>query len=347
MASIKPHKEGWRVQVYVKGQRDSQVFRTQREAKVWGAAREDELRKRAKLEPSETHTLREVLERYVGEITAKKEGHRHETLRIRAFMEQFPDLAGLALSDVKTPDLASWRDTRLKGFTTPGGRKVKAVASSTVNRDINWLRHALMIARDEWHWMTHNPFAGFRFPTDPPPRDRRVPPAEVRAICRACNYVTGRLPVTKTQEVAYAFLIALRTSMRAGEIVSLGKHNVDLKKRVATLEHKMQYLTGKPRVVPLTRHAVRLLTPLMERDRCFTVTYASLDTLFRKERDRLAVIMPSIATLHFHDTRAEALTRLSRKVDVMTLAKISGHKDLVILQNTYYRESAEDIAARL
>ncbi|MFP3656085.1 integrase, partial [Burkholderia sp. SIMBA_052] len=52
-------------------------------------------------------------------------------------------------------------------------------------------------------------------------------------------------------------------------------------------------------------------------------------------------------SLHFHDSRAEALTRMSRKVDVMTLARISGHADLRILQRTYYRESAADIAARL
>ena len=54
-----------------------------------------------------------------------------------------------------------------------------------------------------------------------------------------------------------------------------------------------------------------------------------------------------LADLHFHDTRAEALTRLSRKVDVLTLARISGHKDLRILSNVYYRESAAEIAERL
>jgi hypothetical protein len=63
---------------------------------------------------------------------------------------------------------------------------------------------------------------------------------------------------------------------------------------------------------------------------------------FRKARDKVL-----IEGLHFPDSRAEALTRRSRKVDVMTLAKISGRKDLSILQNTSYRESAEDIAARL
>jgi integrase len=337
MASITQQPNGkWRAQIFAKGERDTQVFRTQREAKTWAAAREEEMRRLRGVPEDEKHTLRQALERYAEEVTENKKGSRHEFLRIKAFIRDFPALVDLPLAQVKTPVLAAWRDARLK-----------TVSGSTVNRDINWLRNALLTARDEWHWMTHNPFAGFRFPSDPAPRDRRVTPAEVKAICRAFNYVSGRAPVSKYQEIAYAFLISLRTSMRAGEIVSLGRDNVDLRKRTATLSHKMQYLTGKPRVVPLTRHAVRLLAPLMERERCFTVTAESLSTLFRKERNRLALATPSIATLHFHDARAEALTRLSRKVDVMTLAKISGHKDLSILQNTYYRESAEDIAARL
>ena len=54
-----------------------------------------------------------------------------------------------------------------------------------------------------------------------------------------------------------------------------------------------------------------------------------------------------LADLHFHDTRAEALTRLARIVDVMTLARISGHRDLNLLQSTYYRETADEIAERL
>ena len=54
-----------------------------------------------------------------------------------------------------------------------------------------------------------------------------------------------------------------------------------------------------------------------------------------------------LGDLHFHDARATALTLLSRKVDVMTLAKISRHKDINLLQNTYYRESAENIAKRI
>ena len=51
--------------------------------------------------------------------------------------------------------------------------------------------------------------------------------------------------------------------------------------------------------------------------------------------------------LHFHDTRREALSRLAKKVDVMTLAKISGHRDIQILLNTYYAPDMSDVAGLL
>lgn len=54
-----------------------------------------------------------------------------------------------------------------------------------------------------------------------------------------------------------------------------------------------------------------------------------------------------IEGLTFHDARATALTHLARKVDALTLAKISRHKDLSLLSNVYYRETASQIAARI
>lgn len=331
MASITPHKTGWRAHVYVKGKRDTKVFRTQREAKLWAAARELELTEHKNRPDAESHTVGEALKRYGEEISPRKRGERAEQLRLAAFVRDFSDLASLTLAEFKTPQLAQWRDARMK-----------KVSTAAVNRDINLLRNAFSIARQEWHWMEHNPFDGFRLPPEAAPRTRRVSWREVKAIVRWLGYRPGVAPVSKSQEVALAFLVALRSAMRAGEILSLGKKTLDLQKRVATVSHKMEYLTGKPRQVPLTKQAVRLLLPVADRERCFSVTSDSLDALFRKAKRAL-----KIEDLHFHDSRAEALTRLSRKVDVMVLAKISGHKDLRLLQEVYYRESAEDIAARL
>ncbi|WP_116140051.1 hypothetical protein [Paraburkholderia sp. BL27I4N3] len=78
------------------------------------------------------------------------------------------------------------------------------------------------------------------------------------------------------------------------------------------------------------------------REKCFSVSADSLSALFRK-----AKIALGIANLTFHDSRGEALTRLSKKVDVLTLSRISGIKNLKILMEHYYRETSEQIAARL
>lgn len=43
----------------------------------------------------------------------------------------------------------------------------------------------------------------------------------------------------------------------------------------------------------------------------------------------------------------EALTRLARRYDVLTLSRISGIKDLKMLMERYYRERADQVAARL
>jgi integrase len=50
--------------------------------------------------------------------------------------------------------------------------------------------------------------------------------------------------------------------------------------------------------------------------------------------------------VRFHDARSEAVTRLSRKLDVMQLAKMIGHRDLKSLM-FYYAESSDSLADRL
>lgn len=51
--------------------------------------------------------------------------------------------------------------------------------------------------------------------------------------------------------------------------------------------------------------------------------------------------------LTFHDSRATALTLLSRRMDVMRLARISRHRDLNTLLRSYYRERPEDISREI
>lgn len=92
----------------------------------------------------------------------------------------------------------------------------------------------------------------------------------------------------------------------------------------------------------MQKQASRLLGVLAGRGRYFSMSPSQVDGLWRKQRDKML-----IEDLHIHDTRAEALTRLARRYDVLTLSRISGIKDLRTLNERYYRERADQIAARL
>ena len=65
---------------------------------------------------------------------------------------------------------------------------------------------------------------------------------------------------------------------------------------------------------------------------------SSLDALWRK-----TVRKAMIDDLHFHDLRALAATRMSKKLNPLQLAKVLGHKDLRSVM-IYYREDVTDFA---
>ena len=101
--------------------------------------------------------------------------------------------------------------------------------------------------------------------------------------------------------------------------------------------------------MPLSQSAVNIIgerpangitTPV------FTITGKSLDVLFRRARDAAIPACPSIWSLRFHDSRSEAISRLSKRLDVMELARMVGHRDLKSLMS-YFRSSAEDLAKKL
>jgi integrase len=96
--------------------------------------------------------------------------------------------------------------------------------------------------------------------------------------------------------------------------------------------------TAARRDVPLSNKAIHLIMQLPQ-DRLFAMSDNVLTSCFHYAK-------AGIPDLHFHDTRHEAITRLSRKLDVLPLARIVGHKDLKQLM-TYYNETAENLAKLL
>ena len=331
MAHITKTAKGYRVQIERKGVRDSKTFTVKAAATAWAAMREAEILAGASGYPR--RTVADALTRYSEEVSPTKRGERFELLRLAAVARDFPALAARQFSEVTADDLGRWRDARLK-TVTPG----------SVQRDINLLRNVWAVACKEWGWgPTPTPWASVRMPAAVPPRTRRLTWREIRRIMRRCDYRTGMPPVTTMQAVAWALLLSLRTAMRAGEVLSLSAATVDLRHRVATLQgHKTAHKVGT-RLVPLTPRAAALLGMMLrEHPEGLPVSSASLDALFRKARSQ--VLLPDV---HFHDARATALTMLARRVDILTLTRISGHRNAELISRVYYRESAQEIAARL
>lgn len=320
---VRKAKGGWRVEVARKGVRVSATFPHKATATAWGAQQESEILAGKVGFPNKT--VRDAFDRYEREVSSGKRGRLEEAKRFAAIIRDFPELAAMKLADVKTPDLAEWRNARLA-----------VVTKGTVQRDINLMRNVWTVARKEWQWCGESPWTALKMPGDNPARDQRIPWQTIKRLVRWLGYRSGRSPQTKYQEVALAFMIALRTAMRAGEIMGLEPSDID-GPVVRLRSHKTLETVGT-RYVPLTPAGARLLGLW----KGWTIGAQSLDALFRKAGKACL-----IGDIHFHDSRAEALTLLARKVDVLTLAKISGHRDVNLLLARYYRETAQQIAARL
>jgi integrase len=197
-----------------------------------------------------------------------------------------------------------------------------------VNRESNLFRNFFQVAVDEWKVIESNPYKGVKMPEHNPARHQLWTWQMIKRILRAENRSE------REQEVIRAFHIALHTGMRMSEILS-----AKVAGKVAILERDKSSGKASPPVkVPLARKGAKLFANYPP----FTLRPDIASALFSEMTDGLL-----IDGLTFHDARASALTWLSRRVDVMTLARISRHKNMKILMDTYYRESAESIADRI
>lgn len=309
MASIQKLPSGkWRAQVARKGIRRSSVWDTRRQAIAWA----DRVEREIDAGMVDSRRFVAATEHYVQTVSSHKSpgAAQWEERRFAAMAEFFGDAL---LVEMDSERIGQWRDKRLL-----------TVSGSTVQREANLLRHLFTLAVDEWRWLDRNPFKGVRLPKHNPARQAVWPWQTIRRVLRADR-------AGKTLEVIRAFHVALHTGMRLSEVLA-----AKVEGRVALLPKAKGIRTTVK--VPLARKGAQLLT----RYGPFTVGANEASTLFS---DLCADLL--IEGLTFHDSRASALTWLARRVDILTLARISRHKDLKILSAVYYRESVEAIAARL
>lgn len=347
MATLQKRSGSWRAIVRIAGSPSiSRTFATKAAASAWAAAEEAALRS-GKTGRIPDKTFGDLIERYRDEVSIDKGGKRWERVRIDRLVNGRPDdlppvppdpITLVPLRNLGSDDFAAWRDRRLR-----------SVSAASVRREWTLLSHACTVAQREWKWLDEHPMKGVRRPAPPEARDRRISDDEIERLLFALGYSADEPPATQTARVGAALLFAIETAMRAGELVALRWANVHSDEqylRVAAETAGARKTAAARRNVALSAAAMRILDalrPVTGRGvHVFGLTSTqTLDALFRR-----AKTLAMIDDLHFHDSRHEAITRLARKLDVLALARMVGHRDLRQLQ-VYYNEHARDIARRL
>ncbi|SOE18218.1 phage integrase family protein [Hoeflea halophila] len=327
MATIRRLRGKWQAQVRRKGiPPRAKGFETKADAERWARTLEAELDRSGSLQDTrlaERMTVRELLERYLQEITPHKRSAATEGYRIKALMKR--DIAHRTLAMLSSVDVATYRDMRLK-----------SVSTSSVIRELNTLAHAIDVGRKEWGvHLPQNPVRLIRRPAPPRGRDRRLEAGEEQRLLDAAD--DGR-----SEYMRPLIILAIETAMRQGEMLSLTWSDIDLDKRIAHLDMTKN---GESRDVPLSTRALDALQTLrgMQIDgRVIPSTRSAVQQTWGHLRQRAG-----IPDLRFHDLRHEGVSRLlERGLNVIETATISGHKELRMLQR-YSHLRAVDLVDRL
>ena len=312
----------------LRGRRKSRTFDTKRAATQWVA----HLVSAHTGEVATGSTLRDAILRYAEEVTERKRGVREELSKIDMIQRVCPELFDTKLEDLQREHFEHFGAARLRS----------GIKNATVNRDLVVLSHTLTMAR-RWRMMSnaHNPMEHVDKLPEGEPRERRITEKEIDALTAHFEYRPewGVALTKKKQFAGWAFLFAIETAMRRGEILKTTWGDVHTDKRYLHLPaHKTK--TNSSRNVPLSRKAIEMIEQLPRGEDYEPMLDLKPDTLaqaFKKAKRLL-----DIQDLHFHDTRHEAVTRMAQKIpNALDLARITGHKDLRMLLVYYDRDASE------
>lgn len=308
MASIRKVGTKWIAEVRIKGQYKSKVHLTKNEAKDWAHTEEHNMNRSKGILRGKC--LDDAFKRYLVEETPKKKGARWESIRIKKISRDA--IAAMQLTDLAVEDIQGWiklrQDSGLKG--------------ASILRELEILSSVLTKAR-KWKWLQGNPFEGIERPKACPPRNKIITLDEQKNICSALRYKEDKPAISTTQRIAVAFLLAIETAMRYGEIWKMNGEDIDWGKRFVQLYDTKN---GEDRHVDLSARAIQLLHKLnpVAGENVMKTNPKSSEVLFRRAVD----LAGYKGIIHFHDTRHTAITIIAPKLkDTLALAKMTGHKD--------------------
>ncbi len=320
-------------------------FPTRRLAERWAKTVEAEMieGKHFRNVEARRRTVGDAIDRYIADELPKKRNGGMHRVNLPHWKER---LGNVKLADVTPALLVEHRGklaretfTRAKPeskrSTVKAGEARKFKRSpQTVDRYMAVLRHVFTVARKEWHWISHDPFAGVS----------RLGRSNGRVRFLSDDERKRLFAETAHDPVLLTFVtVALATACRAGELLKLTWHDVDLtEKRLLFRETK----NAQPRTAWLHSEALKQFRAHHDRtadtgpsQRVFQNSTGGMYGYDGPFKDALA--RASITDFRFHDLRHSAATYLAREgASEQQLRAIGGWKSGIV--SKYVHIAAED-----
>ena len=327
MASIRSRNGKWQARVIRNGQSPlARTFFTKQDAERWARQTETQMDKGAFIDASlaERTTFKEVVERYIVEVTHRSRSHKEDSYRLKAISRH--PIAKLNMASLSPSQVAKYRDERLK-----------LVSAGAVIRELSYFSSIINHARREWGINTVNPIPLVKKPPSPQGRSRILNEDELTRLFAAL------VPRVKSANVWVLplFKFALETAMRRGEMLDLRWEHINFEKRIAFIPVTKN---GESRLVPLSKAAIEILQSIPRgiNGMIFQINCAALSAAVERARQKA-----NLTDFHFHDLRHMAITSLAEKLpNLIELSAVSGHKSLAMLKR-YYHPNPELLAKKI
>lgn len=335
MASIVKTNKGYSVRFYFDKVRYSKTCKTKRECKDWVIKKTEELIHNSLKAPINKSivsiTFKDLLVKYFYLYLLDNPKKKTDRLRVGKLIREYPELTNKKVVDLTKADMRAWVE-----------KCSRDVSGSTVQKYSSLINNVFKAAINEWDFNFINPLIGIRKPKANLPRERYIEDWEINSLLAQLGYDQSKALESIKIRIGAAFLFSLETAMRAGEICNLEWD--DISPSGLVLKVKTAKTRSGIREVPLSSKARKIIEQCkLENDtpKVFRLTTAQLDANFRKYRKEA-----KLKGFTFHDSRATAITKLAKKLDILDLAKMVGHKDPKMLM-VYYRQGAEALVDRL
>lgn len=326
----KPIKRGstYRITVTYQKKRYSATRDTAKECEQWAALKLLELKTvKAQEEKGIKPPLPfdELCKKYYFDKGIKLRSKTTIRSKIDSIHRILNELATKSIYEFSPNDIVKWRNKRLL-----------EVKSSTVSHEFAIFSSIFTYAQKELFLIDSNVWTQVIKPAKGKPRSQRIMLEDEQLILEYSSWRKDNTPTKVMHYVAWSFLFALETAMRQGEILAMRR--TDIKDGFI---HLRMTKNSESRDVPLSKEARRLIDLLpSESHRLVPVKQDSFRSIWAHICKKA-----NLDHLNFHDTRHEAITRMvkNKRLPVEVLAKITGHKTIGILINTYYNPDAQDL----